>query len=106
MALFRISGIWTDSNKLITHYGFHTVDVEKNTATRLEKISKAEAILLLGIKENRATTWIWDYNVSAWIVGEEVELVTTSEGSYLRSNAERNETNNLAHLIDYDWIRR
>lgn len=25
MAIFRISGIWKDSNNVITHYAFHTV---------------------------------------------------------------------------------
>ena len=105
MALFRISGIWMGTDKVLTHYGFHTVNIQENTATRVEKISKSDAIRILEQQGNKATTWIWDYSLCRWKIGEEVEVVNGPNGKYLRSNPDKKETNNLLHLINYDWIK-
>jgi len=102
MALFRISGVWKDSNDVITHYAFHTVG-EKST-TRASKVSKANAIELLETRGNSATTWVWNYSYSRWNIGENVEVVNGSNGRYLRSNPDNQITDNLANLIDFDWI--
>tara|TARA_Y100001968_G_C19450328_1_gene768108 strand:- start:6408 stop:6545 length:138 start_codon:yes stop_codon:yes gene_type:complete len=40
-----------------------------------------------------------------WKIGEEVKVVNGDSGKYLRSNPDKTETNNLEHLIDYDWLR-
>lgn len=60
--------------------------------------------MLLETGGNIATTWMWDYNNSFWKVGETVTVVRNVGGKYLRSNADNKLTDNLAHLIDFDWI--
>lgn len=103
MGQFRISGVWKDSNNVITHYAFHSV-MEK-TISRAVKKSKSEAISLLETTGNTATTWVWDYNQSYWNIGEKVEVVKAINGKYLRSNPDNSLTDNLGHLIDFDWIK-
>lgn len=102
MAKYRISGVWKNANDVITHYAFHTVG--ENSTSRARKTSKSEAISLLETRGNYATTWIWDYNHSKWKVGEDVEVVNGSNGKYLRSDPNNTQTDNLQHLIDFDWI--
>ena len=105
MASYRISGVWKGDNEVITHYGFHTRNIKENTATRVEKVTKAEAVRRLEISSNSATTWVWNYKLSKWSVGENVQVVDGSNEKYLRSNPDKKETNNLGHLINYDWIK-
>ena len=45
MTKFRISGAWKDSNNVITHYAFHTVN--ENSTERASKKTKEQAISLL-----------------------------------------------------------
>lgn len=99
MAVYRISGIWKDDQGVITHYAFHK---KTDTGwTRAEKLSKPEAVRRLNISGNIAYTWLWNYSYCWWEDGEEVEVVNNE---FLRSNPDKKETNNLAHLIDYDWV--
>ena len=102
MAEYRISGVWKDSNNVITHYAFHTVNGK--TISRASKKSKADAIKLLETSGNLAVTWVWNYSTAFWIIGENVEVVNGSTGKYLRSNPDNTKTDDLAHLIDFDWI--
>lgn len=102
MAKYRISGVWKNSDNVITHYAFHTVEV--NSTSRASKKTKSEAIGLLETRGNSATTWIWNYKQSKWNIGEDVEVVNGQNGKYLRSNPNDTTTDNLAHLIDFDWI--
>lgn len=99
MASYKISGVWKNGDGAITHYAFHTVT--GNKITRAIKTSKADAVALLNKPSNVAVTWIWSYSASFWKDGEKVTVVN---GSYLRSNPDNKLTDNLAHLIDYDWI--
>ncbi|WP_259069928.1 DUF3892 domain-containing protein [Mucilaginibacter sp. X4EP1] len=99
MAQYKISGIWKDANGVITHYAFHTVT--KDGFTRATKTTKADAIKLLSHSSNEAMTWIWNYTTAFWKDGEKVAVIN---GSYLRSNPDNKITDNLAHLIDYDWL--
>lgn len=103
MAKYRISGVWKDSQGVITHYAFHTI-LDNGGITRAEKKSKSQAIQILEQVGNSATTWTWNYNRCYWDVGENVTVVNASTGKYLRSNPDKRETNNLDHLINYDWI--
>ncbi|MBA82684.1 DUF3892 domain-containing protein [Leeuwenhoekiella sp.] len=102
MAQYRISGVWKDSNNVITHYAFHTVN--EKTISRASKKSKADAIKLLETSGNSAVTWVWNYSASFWRLGEKVEVVNGSSGKYLRSNPDNTTTDNLSNLIDFDWI--
>lgn len=102
MATYRISGVWKDSDGVITHYAFHTVTTDG--VTRASKKSKAQAISLLDIIGNNATTWMWDYSTMRWKIGETVAVVGNGNSRYLRSNADNKLTDNLAHLINFDWI--
>lgn len=102
MAKFRISGVWKDTGNVITHYAFHTVG--ENSVSRATKKSKAQAIALLETVGNSATTWIWSYSSAGWNIGETVTVVNGVNGKYLRSNPDAKLTDNLGHLIDFDWI--
>lgn len=102
MALYRISGVWKNVDNVITHYAFHTVN--GSSASRAVKTTKVEAIRLLEVGGNSATTWTWNYKTSGWSIGENVEVVNGVNGKYLRSNPNDKTTDNLGHLIDYDWI--
>jgi len=101
MVQYKISGVWKDSNNVITHYAFH--EVTKTGHTRAEKTEKSEAIRILSNANNTAVTWVWNYQIAFWKDGEKVEVVA---GKYLRSNRDNQITDNLAHLIDYDWIKQ
>lgn len=98
MANYKISGVWK-TNNIITHYAFHTVN--QSGTSRGVKTTKAEAVRLLSNSDNSAVTWIWNYQTAGWNNGEKVEVVN---GSYLRSNPDNKVTDNLAHLINYDWL--
>lgn len=102
MATYRISGVWKNSNNVITHYAFHTIN--ENSVTRATKKSKEQAIELLETKGNTATTWVWDYKQAKWSVGENVQVVQGNNGKYLRSDPDNKLSDNLGHLIDFDWI--
>ena len=102
MAEYKISGVWKDSNDVITHYAFHTVCNEG--VSQANKKSKAQAIQLIENDANSALTWIWNYKKSFWEDGEYVTVVNGPSGKYLRSNPDNKLTDNLAHLIDFDWI--
>ncbi|MGN6195359.1 MAG: DUF3892 domain-containing protein [Ginsengibacter sp.] len=102
MALYRISGVWKNANNVITYYAFHTVG--ENSVSRAIKKSKAQAIALLETSGNTATTWEWNYNQAKWNVGENVEVVNGLNGKYLRSDPDNKLTDNLGHLLDFDWI--
>lgn len=102
MAQFRISGVWKNSNNVITHYAFHSV--HENSTGRASKTTKSAAVSLLEISGNSATTWVWNYNFGSWEIGETVKVVNGSNGKYLRSNPDNQLTDNLGHLIDFDWI--
>lgn len=102
MAIYRISGVWKNSEGVITHYAFHTV--HETGTSRASKKTKAEAIRFLETSGQSATTWLWDYSNSYWRVGEDVEVINGSDGKYLRSNRNNTKSDNLSHLIDFDWI--
>ena len=46
----------------------------------------------------------WNYSIANWKIGEKVEVVNGSNGKYLRTNPDNKVTDNLQHLIDFDWI--
>lgn len=102
MADYRISGVWKDANNVITHYAFHTVG--ESSISRASKITKAQAIVRVEASGNTTYTWVWNYLHGSWDIGERVHVVDATSGKYLRSNADRKVTDNLGHLIDFDWI--
>ena len=103
MAEYRISGVWKNLNDQVTHYAFH--EVLSRTILKAEKIARAEAIVLLEVKGNSAVTWLWNYTKSTWMDGEEVEVVRGITGKYLCAGRANKQTDNLAHLINYEWTR-
>lgn len=104
MPTYRISGVWKNSKDTITHYGIH----KKNTDSlgRAMKYTKLQAVKLVETTGNSVSTQIWNYKSASWNIGEKVEVVNGSNGKYLRSNPDKKETNNLGHLIDYDWLSK
>lgn len=103
MATFKISGIWKDADGVVTHYAFH--NVKMFYTTRAKKTSKNEAIRLLKKGNNIADTWIWNNDFARFDDGQKVEVINDATGKYLRTDADNKLTDNLGHLIDFDWIR-
>ncbi|MFX1707197.1 hypothetical protein PV783_24730 [Chitinophaga sp. CC14] len=101
MLHFRISGVWKNHNNEVTHYALH--ELTNTGIDRAVRITKDEAIRLLE-KGHTIETWLWNYGLSDWEVGQEVRVVDTPEGKYLQSDPYNPLTHDLAHLIDYDWI--
>jgi len=102
MAKYRISGVWKNTNNVITHYAFHTVGTD--STSRASKVSKSDAIARVEALGNTTKTWVWNYNRAGWDVGEDVHVVNGQYGKYLRSDPDGTLTDNLGHLIDFDWI--
>ncbi|HMJ48491.1 MAG TPA: DUF3892 domain-containing protein [Ferruginibacter sp.] len=102
MAVYRISGVWKNSENVITNYAFHTVRVD--SLSRATNKTKQQAIALLETPGNTATTLLWNYNSASWNIGEIVQVVNGPNEKYLRSNPDNKLTDNLQHLIDFDWI--
>lgn len=102
MPTFRISGVWKNSSNVITHYAVHSVYADG--ITRSTKTTKIQAIALVEANGNVVTTWVWNYSNVNWTIGEKVYVVNGPNGKYLRSNPDNQKTDNLGHLIDYDWI--
>ncbi|MBI1782734.1 MAG: DUF3892 domain-containing protein [Sphingobacteriales bacterium] len=94
MSSFKISRVWKNQNNVITHYAFHTIGAD--SISLAQKFSKALAIVLLETPGNNAVTWIWNYSAASFQNG--------ATGKYLRSNRDNKLTDNLGHLIDFDWI--
>lgn len=102
MAKYKISGVWKDNDGVITHYAVHTVTDTGHT--RGQKMLKKDAILLLDKPENSAVTWMWNYSKSFWQDGATIEIVNGITGKYLRTIHDSTMRDNLAHLINYNWI--
>jgi len=102
MPTFRISGVWKNSSNVITNYAVHSVHADG--ITRAAKTTKYQAIALVEGDGNVVTTWIWNYSTMGWTIGEKVNVVNGQNGKYLRSNPDNQKTDNLGHLIDFDWI--
>lgn len=101
MSAYRISGVWKDSNNVITHYAFHLVGSNTERAT---KKSKSDAIRLVEASNNTVMTWTWNYNNAFWQIGEKVKVVHGRNGKYLRTESDNELKDNLAHLIDFGWL--
>jgi hypothetical protein len=102
MPTFRISGVWKNSSNVITHFAVHAV--QANGTTRASKTTKIQTIGLVEANGNVVTTWIWNYSNMYWMIGETVYVVNGQNGKYLRSNPDNQKTDNLGHLINFDWI--
>ena len=102
MATHRISGVWKDTNNVITHYAIHKIN--NGSITRAQKYTKLQAIALLETPGVSSTTLLWNYQNSFWQIGENVKVVNGHYGKYLRTDPDNTRTDNLAHLIDYDWV--
>ncbi|WP_312508959.1 DUF3892 domain-containing protein [Chryseobacterium culicis] len=106
MADYRITGIWKDSDGVITHYAMHLrekkVGEENFTLYEAEKVAKDEAVKLL-LNGNTAKTYMWNYKTCRFDAGADVQVI---EGSplFLRSDPDGTEKDNLSHLINYGYI--
>jgi hypothetical protein len=99
MTQYKISGVWKEDG-VISHYAIHQL-LPNGRFTKGAKTSKTDAVRLLNNLQNKAVTWLWDYRVADWKDGQNVEVVN---GSYLRSDPDNKLTDNLGHLINYQWI--
>lgn len=102
MANYKISGVWK-RNGVISHYAVHTENAD-GSHTKSVKTTKTDAIALVEKHGNSVYTWIWSYNRASWTLGEKVHVVGAGNNKYLRSNPDSKVTDNLDHLINYEWI--
>lgn len=106
MPIFRISGIWTNNQGIITHYAVHKRR-KKDDGTfvlmKAEKMDKKATIALLNTPGNSATTYMWNYKNAKWDIGEHIHIVHDNL-PYLRTDPDSTRTDNLLHLIDYSWV--
>jgi len=98
MATYRISGIWKDTNGIITHYAIHQlIDQVLGKAT---KYTKAQAVKLVETSGNRVATVLWNYSTRRWTTGEQVIVATKfGGGKFLKTSPDNQLKDNLAHLI-------
>lgn len=102
MAEYRISGVWKNSNDVITHYALHT----KNSSGNYSKAEKAtkEYVISLVEKGNVIMTMVWNYTKGGMYDGEKVKVVKKSNGEkYLRSDPDNHLNDNLGQAIDMTW---
>jgi len=104
MANYAISGVWKDSNNVITHYAIHTVNMSANSFERATKYTKTEAVNLLDNSLNSARTLVWNYSTERWNWGTDIDVVGSGTNRYLRTIQDSTERNNLAHLINYEGV--
>lgn len=104
MATYGITGVWKDAKGVITHYAFHLKDATDGTYGRADKKTKAQAVALVEATVNSAHTLVWNYTTAGFRTGEQISVVGNGTNKYLRSDPDNKLTDNLAHLIDFDWI--
>ncbi|MDI1256733.1 MAG: DUF3892 domain-containing protein [Flavobacterium sp.] len=100
MTEYRISGVWYEDD-VIEYYAIHEGTLAE--LSRATKTSKAEAIKIVANPKNNVRTIKWNYVTAKWVKGEEVN-VTTGANRYLHTVPNSTVTDNLSHLIDYDWL--
>ena len=101
MAEYGISGVWKNSNGVITHYALHSKTI--NGVSRARKISKTDAIALLE-KGNKAKTMVWNYTRKGMFFQENIIVVENPKGNkFLRSTPDNHVSDNLENLIDMFW---
>lgn len=103
MGEYRISGIWKNSDGVITHYAMHVKS--SDGYTRASKTTKPEAIKIVENNNNNVSTWLWNYKLVSWQIGEKVIVSTRNDQKYLRTEPDDSVRDNLQHLIDFDWIK-
>lgn len=108
MAEYRISGVWKDADKVITHYAVHLrrkkIGAIGFTIDHALKMTKAQTIAIVENQANTVETYLWSYGTASWSAGATVHVVGTGSDRYLRSNHDNQRKDNLSHLIDYGYI--
>lgn len=107
MAEYRISGIWKDSENVITHYAVHLRTRNANNdgyvIGHAVKMTKADAVRLLQNSQNSAKTYLWNYTTANWCAGGDIYIVNENP-PYLRTTHDGILKNNLLHLINYGFV--
>lgn len=107
MAEYRISGIWKNSDGVITHYAVHlrtkNADGKTYTIDKPMKMTKAAAVELLQRPGNTAKTYLWNYTAAGWFAGGDVHVVAGNP-SFLRTSQDGTVRDNLLHLINYGYV--
>lgn len=103
MPRYVITGVWKDNKNEITHYTIY--QLKESVISERRKVAKSKAIEIVEDENNIVYTVVWDYKKATWNLGEEVSVVDGKETKYLRSNHDDKVTDNLGHLIDYNWLQ-
>jgi hypothetical protein len=68
MADYRISGVWKDSDNVITHYAVRSRTKNANgidyTIGNAVKMTTADVVRLLQNSSNSAKTYLWNYTTA------------------------------------------
>lgn len=101
MAQYRISGVWKDKD-LVIAYAVH--QIFEGATSKAKKLTSQQTIELLEMRDNTATTWIWNYTTGRWNVGDKVVIANEGDGKYLCCSRANKLTHQLNHLINLDWV--
>lgn len=104
MANYAISGVWKNSDGVITHYAIHVHNIINNTIGLATKTAKPQAVTLLDTPGNSGITILWNYNNHSWDEGTRIDVVGNYPNKYLRTYHDGTVRDNLAHLINYGMI--
>lgn len=107
MAEYRISGIWKNSQEVITYYAVHA-RTRNQAGNGYEigqaiKMTKVDTVALLQNRVNSAKTFLWNYMRARWEAGEDIHVVN-GNSPFLRTNHDGTVKDNLLHLIDYRYV--
>lgn len=86
MVNYAISGVWKNSNNVITHYAIYPFNDKENTIGLATKTTKSDVVKLLDNSQNSAITILWNYNTEGWNRGATVSVVGSYPNKYLRTH--------------------
>lgn len=102
MALFYVSGIWTDNSKTITHIFLHHTTANGGVV-KGEKTTLNQLIQLLSGNHD-IWTITWNYNEGKWYKGQEIQRVTRGSTYYARTIKDGTVTDNLDNLLNMTYF--
>ena len=101
MALYFISGVWKNSNGVITHLNLHKTINNGQSFDAGVKTAENKVIALIALG-NIIRTLRWSY--PAWSPEQDVRIINVGTSKYLRSVKDGVPTNNLDNLIIMDQL--
>lgn len=104
MTEYRISGIWRNTSGEIVNYAVHLV--LEGGISKASRKTKTQIITMLEINRATIKTWVWNYSLSHFEVGEAVIVVNGEDGKFLQCDPCNDKTLDLKHLINLGWFEK